>query len=69
MGHRETTLADWLAWFGRDPRPKSVMFEGKLLILSDVIYFTLTARNVKIFEEVAWPSFVCARMIMDDYMR
>ena len=66
LGHRETTLAAWLAWFGRDPRPRSVMFESKLLIPSGIIYFTWRARNVKIFEEVALPASVCTRMIMDD---
>ena len=45
------------------------MFGGKLLILSDIIYFTWRARNVKIFEEVVWPASVCARMIMDDCRR
>ena len=48
--HRESTLPDWLAWFGRDHCPKSFMFESKLLILSAIVYYTCRARNVKIFE-------------------
>ena len=45
------------------------MFEGKLLILSAIVYFTWGVRDVKIFEEVVWPVSVSARMIIDDCRR
>ena len=37
--------------------------------MSSIIYFTWRVRNVKIFEEVAWPVSICVRMINDDCRR
>ena len=65
IGHWEIFIPDWLTRFGRDPRPQSVMYEGKLLIPSGIIYYTWRSRNVKIVKEVVWLAVVCAKMIID----
>ena len=67
ISHRESSLLGWLEWFGRDPKPRSFMFESKRRIFSDLVYFTWRARNQKIFGEESWPHSVCAKMIIADY--